>query len=655
MSGSHQGRSTGRTIPFVLLAWLVLGSAGAAIAAEMRTWSDRSGKYQIKAKLLEVKDGKALLQRENGGKLQIELDKLSKADQQYLEENGSDAANPFQAVEEDAANDRDGAQEQMGDEEETEAAAKFVKVRWTGVRTVAPPASGDWQLSIEPPSDAGPVRRRAISLPGKKESGEWPQGMVVNSTCLRAVVGYTCDRTRSGNVTRLILCDIQGGRAASGGVSGRMVPLALSDSGDQVLMRPEEHGSGTDQAVELWTLTRSGVQRGIQWIVDEDVHGNTRQARWAAFLDEERLATLSDGGRLVVWKLDPLRPMYCLQVDGGCVPALSPDRKYLAVAGNKQLGVLDLKAGKVVAAKAVEDLHWPTLSFSPSGKRLACAAFDKLYVWEAATGALYREILLTGATAGGHCDWTSEEHILVGHRTLIDVENQIKLWAYLGHDAVACLGGVCWFVTNDRSTGAGVLVPLRLPHPTLKEGLEKAMKDPNFFVLKPGVTVRLVVDALSDPAAREKARAALAARLQGNGCQVGPNGTIDLVASVDPPKQTEVSYHTFGSFGAKTYKFQEYFVRLKFVHQGQCVWESACSSNPGFMIHLKEGETVEQRLRESEKPNYGWFTTVELPKIAVKASQGGTLGQSWVTPNGLEDIPVPKQAAGMGGGSSSPP
>jgi hypothetical protein len=124
-------------------------------------------------------------------------------------------------------------------------------------------------------------------------------------------------------------------------------------------------------------------------------------------------------------------------------------------------------------------------------------------------------------------------------------------------------------------------------------------------------------------------------QIQANGCQVGPNGTVELVAATDPGKRREVAYRTFGRPIAREYTVQEYLSRVKIVWQGQTAWEVSCSSVPGF-VHLKEGETIQQYLQQHEHPDYEWFGKVELPKVVQKPTSGATtLGTTQVTISGL--------------------
>lgn len=201
------------------------------------------------------------------------------------------------------------------------------------------------------------------------------------------------------------------------------------------------------------------------------------------------------------------------------------------------------------------------------------------------------------------------------------------------------LGGTCWFLVSSHEA-PGALVPAALPHAAARAQIEKAMQSPDFFIVKPGSAVRLNVAGLPDAGERDKAQAALAKALEANGCQVAPNATIELVATVETGKRAELSYRGMGGpfgGGSGTYNFQEYATRLKFVFQGQTLWEIVGSNNPGFMISLKEGETVAQFLQARERPNYAFFSSAQLPRMVQKPSAGGqTFGTSQLSVAGLQ-------------------
>ena len=75
----------------------VVWSIGVLQADDKRTWTDNSGKFRLIAELVE-NDGKTItLRREDGKTVKVPIDRLSKADQDYLKsqtKEASDSADP---------------------------------------------------------------------------------------------------------------------------------------------------------------------------------------------------------------------------------------------------------------------------------------------------------------------------------------------------------------------------------------------------------------------------------------------------------------------------------------------------------------------------------------------------------------------------------
>lgn len=67
------------------LAAVVLAVAVVA-SAEERKWTDKTGKFSVTAELVGVEDGKAVLRRADGKEISVALDRLSAADQEYIED-----------------------------------------------------------------------------------------------------------------------------------------------------------------------------------------------------------------------------------------------------------------------------------------------------------------------------------------------------------------------------------------------------------------------------------------------------------------------------------------------------------------------------------------------------------------------------------------
>ena len=618
------------------LAVVALGLvSGSAWGQDPRTWKDASGKFSIKAKFVSISNGTLTLLSDDGEEVEIELKKLCEADQKYVADLDKDKANPFKSA---AKSDpfkakKAGATKAKG----TSTEARPVNADWSEARNlVLAPEKADWEVTVaasEPPP-AG--KARAVGLPPKSGFFERLKGMAVSADGKSAAIGYNTDEPRPTGVTRLVLVDLEKGKLLGSATSpGLMAPLALSDDGTQVLMKRDEFGFGNADRLELWTLNGSGIAKGISFFPYGDTQGIDRDVKWAAFLSGDRALTVSNKGRLALWNLSSAKAIYTLAIQDGSTPALSADRKLLAFTTGKEVGILDVESGSVLGLKPAPNTPFAVLAFSPTGKKFAVAALDKLWTFDTASGALQSEMLLTGLLVNSEALWTDEDHVLVGHQYLVNPANQVKLWQYQGSERAAKVGALTMLLAENPQQTPGALVLAQLPQPSAKTAMTRAIADPEFFVLKPGVAVRVKADDVSDAGRRTAVVTALTEKLAAIGVKVGPNATLELVASTEVGKQREINYRTFGrGFGTKSYKVQEYISRVKFVYQGKVAWESSSYNIPHF-VSLRNGQTMEEYLKEQEKPNYDFFSKIELPKLLTRPTGAPTLGSSRVSPAGI--------------------
>jgi SLA1 homology domain 1, SHD1 len=639
----------------LLMPGLVLLCIGHARAqeSELRTWT--SGEYKVKAKYVSSANGKVTLEQADGEVLEIELNQLSAADRKYVADQQQKAAsNPFRKKAQSpfqrksrGAPRADGAMSPSAES----GSEGLVTPNWSGVRQIAAiPRSTGWTVPVvvkAPPAAA--ARMRPVPIPPTTGFFQNSKGVVLNGSGTRALTGYagaTPGRNQS-ETTQVVICDLEkGALLGSAGQTGLYAPLALTDDASQVLMRTDVFGPGKHDRLELWNLGKSGIVKGDQWIPYAGAtggNGGDRDVRWAAFLDGERFATISEAGNLVIWQVKPLKPLATLSLHGGCTPGLSPDRKLLAFTTEKEIGVLDLPSLEVIALQPAptQNMSWTSFSFSPTGKRLACKTLvTKVFVYEVADGTLHREISLHGLSARQTpAVFTDDDHLIVADHTLIDLETQVRLWDYQGNERVVAANGVCWFEIVSRQRQAGGLIPAKVPTAGVQESLTRAMRDPNFFIVKPGSSVSIELNGIPDASRQNEVIQSLTANLSKIGVRVAAGSPVTLQASIEQGKEEEISYRKIGGgFGVERFKVHPWISRIKLVYGGQTAWESGGSSVPVFeMTHLKKGETLQDHVRKLEQPNYAYFANLELPKLVTRPTgQGsGTLGVSTVTLAGI--------------------
>ena len=626
-------------------------TATAGRAADWHVWKDKTGKFSVSAKLVSVADGKATLEKADGSKLVIPLAKLSAADQAFAAAEqaklGGDD-NPFEAAPAKPGTPPADASAPPAAGGPRELTPDLSNTRQVGLAT----APDGWAVTVGP-APAPALGADPVLLPAKADFFEALKGFVVSPRATRAVVGYTLTKPGVGEktTTRLVAVDLAGGKRTGLGVTaGAFAPVALADDG-RILVKRDDFGFGNADRVEVWTADAGGIRRGAGWAPFGDLQGIDRDVVWAAFVGAGRVAVLGNSGRLTVFDGATAAPAYSLQTAARSTPAVSPDGVYLAFATDKEVGLLDLAAGKVAALQGVPPAAFGQgvgLAFSPSGRRLARVTPGAIMVYDAATGKPAKDVAVPpGVASFGKAPpaMPTEDAVLIDGTTVIDLDSQIKLWEYRGADAARPAGNLCWFVTGGNGQSPAAVVPARVPPAGAKQALAAAMADPTFFVLKPGSGVKLNCDKISD-AHRAKAEAGLTARLTAAGFKVDPAAPVELTASTEVGKEQEIEYRTFGAlprFGrggrpeGDKYTYREYFSRVKLVAGGQTVWEAGTGNAPSMFLRLKEGETVAEYLKKLEKPNYAFFDVVEIPKLVTRPGPNGpgaALGVSQVTAAG---------------------
>ncbi len=590
---------------------------------EMRTWTDASGTHKVEAQYAGMTGTKVKLTQPNGKKLEIELKKLSAADQKYIE--SLSANDPFKPAKEDDSEEAGG-----------DGKPRTVSVDWSASEAIRLESPGsEWTASVAPHPGWG-ARPTGVTLPAKTNFFEGLNGMAVNLAAKKAVVCFRLGRDDNDCKLRLVTCDLAAGKAGPiATAEGQMAPLALDDSGSRVLMRRDAFGFGNHDKLELWTIKGKTVRRTLAWTAYDDSWAPNRDVNWAEFTDADHLLTTSANGKIVLWNLKTAQPIWHLETTSGAIPCLSGDRKTLGFCTNNQVVLFDIANRKALAmASTPKPLTWPNTAFSPSGKRLACIAQNRIFVWDTANGKLLADFETPGISLTGGIGFPDDRFLLCGNKFLIELVSHLKLWEYDGAERMQTVGKLT-FAALAAHNASGALLTLELPHKEARDLLAKALAQSDIFVFREGTKVKLDVQGV--PAAdRDHVREVLTQKLAGMKCPIDDNGAITLAAKVTAPARRTMSYMHAGD-----YEVTEYFSELRFVYQGNSAWFANGTNIPGVLT-VKRGENVESILRQaSAKPNIAFFDNAVLPSYIQNPSAGGaapgrqTIGASHLTTSGL--------------------
>ena len=489
-----------RILGMVILAVLVCCST-ARSESESRQWSDATGKFKIEAKLLEVKGGKAILLKADGKKVEVPVDKLSAADQKYIEDNDD----PFKAP----------ATPAPSTPAPSTPAPATTAPTTPGASNTASSKGKPW----DPPNFKS--LRQVPGLP-KKDKKVWALEPVVTKSNLAERVElpafdfhdrpsgvlsvngewYALLLTNPFKTHRLFLCNLKQGTVVATAElekDSKHLLAAVSPDGRFVLTHHEVWANKEAGSASIWTVEGSELKKQFDWKPFEttgDFWDNRKSnVSWGAFADPQRMLLMADG-YVVNWDPTTGKANYQAHLKSNLLKLL-PDGKHLLAVTDDAIGVMDVTAGRLLFYKGMEVFGASAIDISPDGTKLLVHKSNSIVILDFATGQPIKDIIVEGSNSDTL--WAGNDHILVGGKDLLDIEQEFVCWTYTGQKTTFTAGGRVWFLAAGSDKTPSALISADLPHPEALAKIQEAQKDPSFFALSPGTKVNLLVDVPGGP------------------------------------------------------------------------------------------------------------------------------------------------------------
>lgn len=614
-------------------------------AQDVREWTDSTGRFKINGSLIEVKDDVAYLRTDDGKTIKIPVNRLSKADQEFLK--GGD--NPFEMV----TGDDSTASESTASGAASGSSSGLgwntpVSVNWDLADELATMSNVAWNVPIV--DGKLPFEGKPAPLAKKSNFHEHVHTAMVNATCKRAVLGFGVTFSVPTPLSRLTLIDLVTGKSVhSETVEANMRPIALLNSGSDVVMVGKSDGrrseGETKDQLQIWRFNGKKIERTGSWIpYPDDVKdfGKLRNGHVliAEPVRKNRLLTMSDKGHLALWDIATRKPIWHARFNGqNFAMDVSMDRKLVALVNNTTIMVVNIDNAEILGSKALPNgttVGWPRILWGPDGDRLLFTSLGDVRVLDVKTGEWIHEMTFPQKPiAPNGLSFPDNDFALLNNNLLVHLPTKIQVCDYQGANSIKTLGGVS-FIAVQGGDG-GVFVPSAFPHPAAAELLETAKADPSLFLIHPGVAVSIDVTGVPGQH-RQAVRTELEKSVVASGYRVAANAPIRIFGSITGPKQEAVSYIASGS-----YIVNKYTSMIKMKWQGQELWSRSGSNVPGVLM-TKRGQTMQQALDEAgRKPNISLFGSVRFPEMMQKPKEGQgpqrttALMTSKFTPQGLVD------------------
>jgi hypothetical protein len=644
-----------KRLPFEIVLVITLHVGAATVMAQnepARVWKDASGSFQIRAVLVEQSESSVRLLTEDGRVVNVPIHRLSKADQDFLKDRAAPADNPFAggaAVFADAkdqevpagavlpANFRAGADAaSAGDglplpesnpvlNPSTEPAiAPFAPDPLPAApalpAAVAPVSAVDAYDVINGPVVANPAEGLFLISIGRNKSGspEETRGRIFAANLVKKTATVVWDHPFA---VRVLDHDAKSGRTLI------VDQLDQFQRGGELVM---VQGLITANAKPLYARTLPGAGKP----------GFAPQVEWARLLSGKHAAAIMSDV-LYVWDLPTARLIY--RMDGVSArepPAFSGNQCYMAVPRSGAVEVVETSTGNVRRSFATGTTLRPGVAFHPNGRLLAACFSNQYQVWDCVTDALVSEATTTDHLGSHPVSWIAPKMFRSALGSAIHLDLGMPVWKYSVSASTEpfLLGDKLVTATTSQNC---TLVSVKIPHASADRSAGQLLRSGDAAMLvQPGSPVALAVETTVEGVDAQQIKAAMTAAAEKAGWKVSDRGPITLVAKIGRGKTEQLTFTSFGPGPRVEHKanLTPFTAELE-IRQGAAVlWTRSTVNRVVPLLHLKEGETVQEAVKKFEKPDAEFFARLTLPPRIPKPEVSEKVGMSVLKDGQWQDL-----------------
>ena len=582
---------------------------------ERRIWTDITGKHEVPAKFVRVRDGKVELSKDDGI-VKVPLNRLSTADVKLAQELAQEDQ-VGQIANGSFTDGRAAGAPQLAPAQIDAAGISTIVADRSQCQTVVLDETLPAKGLVPDPAPARPaaLSDRPIAIPLPKAAGaghvsEHPVEMafaIANGQALLTFEVNDSGRERK----RLVRCDLAGGRVLESlELPDDTLPLDVDAEG-QVLAARAVASFGLDR-VDYLALAAGEAKPIASWRPSERIEH-------VALIGKDHLLTVDEGHRVTVWKAAEAKALYTVAMDQGTVPAVSGAGKYLAIAGPAgDVYVLEALTGKPLARLAGDLIDAPQLSFHPDGKQLAGVRNGIVRVWDVTSGRLAYGIKVFPAHLAGRnfgLAWPAEGFLLADGEKLIDFKRGILLWHYHRFGIAATsqnvFGGRYWAAQRTQSGYALTSIPI--PHAEALQAVA-GLDGEGLLAVKPGLEVAVDVRIALPEVQQQAIRDSLVKRLKDNGLKVVEQANLVLhcATTTGPPQEVEYRRADRPYRPGEKVTVSNTTTSLWFSENGKTVWVASRTFSAPFQVQVANND-LRKAVTEQMGPAEDFVLTTPLP------------------------------------------
>lgn len=600
------------------------------LTSQMRSWTDVTGSFTVKAKMLGNKNGKIELEKEDGRVITLPAVKLSEKDQAYLKELAKAAAaeadenNPFAG-----GTKRSGSKSKAGAES---GSANQPAIVPEVANSIILSDSG-WKVKPDPGTSSSAAKNKIINFSTTMTKHAFHNSVTPSMGPGSGVMGVSISNPFEKKIDILAI-DLESGKAGKPASIGTKEAKLFAISGDGKTAVTLKEGRGSSNgSMDFWSLAGGVANNTASWKTKGFHDRSGFSPKTGRFIAPSRLLTF--GSEVALWDCETAAALYSFAAPKGSTPIVSPGGNQLAVASSNSIFFVNIKDGEVLGAI---DLPQPVqrLAYSENGRFVAglSSATGEIWVWDLTTQNLVRQFSAPGGS-GSSIRWCGNKYVLINGTDLMDVELRATVWKYTssGGRIVDAEDGQTWFVTKSKVT------PITLPHRNLDDKTAKFDPD-ELLLLKPGSEVSIKLDTGFSPSEEREIRQKLTTALNNRNINVVEGADLEVVGTVTQLKRKSVEVSSFFDpfgrrGGSEKISYTPHSGTLYLVKDGEKLWGKSRYFGPGGVIHSNRGESTQQAANRMCKPHPSFFTTMKFPQY-IGLLPSGPLGKSSITAQGVQ-------------------
>jgi hypothetical protein len=672
-----------RVLVVVLEITLVMAMAitPAFGAGGVRTWRDESGKFEVRAELLDFDGEKVRLAKEDGKEITVPISRLCAADRAHVRrlmksKDGTDDDKDLDNTSKDNTS-KDGAEksgpgrsgtsaaddgEEQAEEEAGEAGAKQNGADVVRLRDIPAKRAGKpkgvlvWPTRIASPAAA-------------------VGGFVADPGPAFAPIGATCavevgELISTQHASHAVPLDTDGRRFLvsvigrdSGNLKGRIFVIDTGACTATVVQETKELYEILDHDIEsgMTLLGERGSKYGITAAdkptrlalasgfpegkpevklvrdcpqIDKNIAAEVVGARLLS--DRHALVSLTTSAG--IWELDTGKALQVFSCTGQATA--SGGLRFVAIPTPQQVVVIEPATRRTVLTVHTA-LTVSGMAFDPAGQKLAIVEPGWVTIQDCVAGG--DPVRFQSPEATGSVSWVGPTTLLTGSGALIDVERKAVLWKYQMSTGWSVSGSTVAARELEKTYF------LAVPHPPVeaRRATWTPVADP--ILLRHGDAVKIASEVSEgvqiDRAALEQTLADIAQRA---GYRVADDAAATLVARLDrlAPRTVRLGFGGFGigpgsgPGGPPTMEANPLVASIEFRTPSGVAWSDNLVFSSLPVVMLQQNESLEQGIRRLETPSIAPFAAVALPTMVERAEVAAGRGGSQPDAGGWKDMPV---------------